>query len=141
MLTPGEIGAWRPPRPPVHRARPPGPRGTNPPTGSSGRPCLPLGRFTTTGTTGIVARAAVRAHRGVPARSVIPALSTDRLSSGLDGLEGLSMSEQNPNEQTAPSLGDIEVVLVSYRSRDHVEALLSGWPRDLDVVVVDNSGN
>jgi GT2 family glycosyltransferase len=39
-----------------------------------------------------------------------------------------------------PALVDIEVVLVSYRSTAHVEALLNGWPQDLSVAVVDNSG-
>lgn len=36
---------------------------------------------------------------------------------------------------------DYEVVLVNYRSRHHVEELLSQWPRDVPVVVVDNSAN
>lgn len=40
-----------------------------------------------------------------------------------------------------PLLSETEVVLVSYRSRHHVEELLSSWPSDLAVVVVDNSGN
>ena len=41
----------------------------------------------------------------------------------------------------AVSIDDLEVVLVSYRSRHHVEELLNGWPTELSVVVVDNSGN
>jgi GT2 family glycosyltransferase len=40
-----------------------------------------------------------------------------------------------------PGPEDFEVVLVSYRSRHHVEALLDSWPDTLPVVVVDNSGN
>ena len=40
---------------------------------------------------------------------------------------------------TAPGLDDLEVVLVCYRSRQHVETLLRGWPEDLSVVIVDNS--
>lgn len=39
------------------------------------------------------------------------------------------------------ALADAEVVLVSYRSRGHVETLLSMWPADLRVVLVDNSNN
>jgi GT2 family glycosyltransferase/glycosyltransferase involved in cell wall biosynthesis len=38
-------------------------------------------------------------------------------------------------------LADLEVVLVSYNSRHHVEALLDSWPESLSVAVVDNSGN
>ena len=41
---------------------------------------------------------------------------------------------------TAPGLADIEVVLVTYRSADHVRALLDLWPDELAVTVVDNSG-
>ena len=37
-------------------------------------------------------------------------------------------------------LADIEVVLVTYRSTDHVRALLDLWPGGLAVTVVDNSG-
>lgn len=33
------------------------------------------------------------------------------------------------------------MVLVSYKSRHHVEALLAGWPADLAVAIVDNSAN
>jgi GT2 family glycosyltransferase len=40
----------------------------------------------------------------------------------------------------APGLADIEVVLVTYRSAEHVETLLDGWPEELAVTVVDNSG-
>lgn len=36
-------------------------------------------------------------------------------------------------------LSRTEVVLVSYRSRAHVEELVAGWPADLRVVVVDNA--
>lgn len=39
------------------------------------------------------------------------------------------------------TIDDLEVVLVSYRSRQHVEELLAGWPADLAVAVVDNSAN
>ncbi len=46
---------------------------------------------------------------------------------------------------TAPSsdrshLSRTEVVLVSYRSRSHVEELVAGWPSELSIVVVDNAG-
>lgn len=40
---------------------------------------------------------------------------------------------------TAPP--PFELVLVSYRSRSHVEGLLAGLPDDLPVAVMDNSGN
>ncbi len=40
-----------------------------------------------------------------------------------------------------PTIDDLEVVLVSYRSREHVETLVSGWPADLSIAVVDNSAN
>jgi GT2 family glycosyltransferase len=38
-------------------------------------------------------------------------------------------------------VNDFEVVLVSYRSRHHVEELLQIWPDDLPVAVVDNSAD
>ena len=41
----------------------------------------------------------------------------------------------------ADALLDAEVVMVNYRSRSHVETLLSSWPKDIRVVVVDNSNN
>jgi GT2 family glycosyltransferase len=44
-------------------------------------------------------------------------------------------------DMTVPELDDIEIVLVSYKSRHHVEALLDSWPEKLPVVIVDNSGN
>ncbi len=34
-----------------------------------------------------------------------------------------------------------EVVIVTYRSRDHVATLLASWPTSMRVAVVDNSGN
>ena len=40
----------------------------------------------------------------------------------------------------APALADVEAVLVTYRSTDHVRALLDLWPDELAVTVVDNSG-
>jgi GT2 family glycosyltransferase len=44
--------------------------------------------------------------------------------------------------QSLPSeLADVEVVMVSYRSRDHVADLLASWPVDLAVTIVDNSCN
>jgi GT2 family glycosyltransferase len=44
--------------------------------------------------------------------------------------------------QSLPSeLADTEVVLVSYRSRDHVADLLASWSSDLAVTIVDNSSN
>ena len=44
-------------------------------------------------------------------------------------------------DQPILDVEDLEVVLVSYKSRHHVEALLESWPDELPVVVVDNSGN
>jgi hypothetical protein len=35
----------------------------------------------------------------------------------------------------------MEVVLVAYRSRDHLADLLATWPQSLAVAVVDNSNN
>lgn len=43
--------------------------------------------------------------------------------------------------QSAGATPAFEVVLVSYRSRGHVEELIGSWPADLPVVVVDNSAN
>jgi GT2 family glycosyltransferase len=40
----------------------------------------------------------------------------------------------------APGLADIEAVLVTYRSHEHVRALLALWLDELAVTVVDNSG-
>ena len=40
-----------------------------------------------------------------------------------------------------PALSSIEVVLVAYRSRDHVAELLQSWPPELAVTVVENSNN
>lgn len=51
------------------------------------------------------------------------------------------MSPVEPSPALPPALADAEVVLVSYRSRGHVEALLASWPDDLRVVLVDNSDN
>jgi len=49
-------------------------------------------------------------------------------------------SEDFPSSLPA-DLADAEVVLVSYRSREHVETLLNSWPVDLRAVLVDNSNN
>ena len=46
----------------------------------------------------------------------------------------------SPVSETAPELTDIEVVLVTYRSAEHVRELLDSWPDELAVTVVDNSG-
>jgi N-acetylglucosaminyl-diphospho-decaprenol L-rhamnosyltransferase len=45
------------------------------------------------------------------------------------------------DEPTAdlPPLRDVEAVVVAYRSRAHVEQMLTGLPADLPLVVVDNS--
>ncbi|GAA1428238.1 hypothetical protein GCM10009616_07370 [Microlunatus lacustris] len=51
------------------------------------------------------------------------------------------MSPAESSGSLPPALADAEVVLVSYRSRGHVETLLNSWPRDLPVVLVDNSNN
>jgi GT2 family glycosyltransferase len=48
-------------------------------------------------------------------------------------------ADNRPEERESSSLADVEVVLVSYRSKEHVETLLSTWPASLRVVVVDNS--
>ena len=42
-------------------------------------------------------------------------------------------------DSRVPTIDDVEVVMVSYRSRHHVESLLSVWPPNLAVAVVDNS--
>jgi len=47
----------------------------------------------------------------------------------------------HPATRASIGMEDVEVVLVSYRSRHHVEELLGGWPTDLAVAIVDNSGN
>src|SRR5688572_11170648 len=44
-------------------------------------------------------------------------------------------------ERPVPTINDLEVVVVSYRSRQHVETLLTGWPDNLAVAVVDNSAD
>jgi GT2 family glycosyltransferase len=44
-------------------------------------------------------------------------------------------------ESPVPTINDLEVVVVSYRSRHHVETLLTGWPHNLAVAVVDNSAD
>lgn len=41
---------------------------------------------------------------------------------------------------TQESPPDLEVVIVSYHSRSHVEELLASWPATLAVALVDNSG-
>ena len=46
-----------------------------------------------------------------------------------------------PSRPSEPTPADLEVVLVSYRSRGHVQQLLDGWPGDLPVTLVDNSAN
>lgn len=43
--------------------------------------------------------------------------------------------------QPEPELDDLEVIMVSYRSRHHVEALLDMWPEQVPVAVVDNSAD
>ena len=52
------------------------------------------------------------------------------------------MSESSTASATPPrpGLADIEVVLVTYRSAEHVRVLLDAWPDKLAVTVVDNSG-
>jgi GT2 family glycosyltransferase len=50
--------------------------------------------------------------------------------------------KQSENFQPLPyELADVEVVVVSYRSRDHVADLLASWPSNLAVTIVDNSSN
>jgi GT2 family glycosyltransferase len=54
---------------------------------------------------------------------------------------GPDVSPADFSDALPAALADAEVVLVSYRSRGHVEALLSSWPDELRVVLVDNSKN
>ncbi len=50
--------------------------------------------------------------------------------------------KQSEMSQSLPcELTDIEVVVVSYRSRHHVADLLASWPSGLAVTIVDNSCN
>ena len=53
------------------------------------------------------------------------------------------MSERTagPEAPTSAELAAMEVVLVAYRSRDHLADLLDTWPHSLAVAVVDNSDN
>ena len=44
-----------------------------------------------------------------------------------------------PDPVPMPDWSRVELVLVTYRSRAHIEAMLAGLPSDLPVVVVDNS--
>ena len=60
-------------------------------------------------------------------------------SAGLQHARGDDPRE-TPRARPAPELADIEVVLVTYRSAEHVRALLDSWPDELAVTVVDNSG-
>lgn len=47
-----------------------------------------------------------------------------------------------PHDEKVRELVDrAEVVLVSYKSRPHVEELLASWPEELRIVVVDNADN
>lgn len=50
-------------------------------------------------------------------------------------------SADERGQSPEPTLDDLEVVLVSYKSRHHVETLISSWPSELAVVVVDNSAD
>jgi GT2 family glycosyltransferase len=56
------------------------------------------------------------------------------------GPGGSSRPESTP-PQAPTALDAIEVVLVAYRSRDHVAELLRSWPDELAVTVVENSNN
>src|SRR5688572_4233018 len=51
-------------------------------------------------------------------------------------MKNFEVSQALPSE-----LADFEVVVVSYRSRDHIADLLASWPSDLAVTIVDNSRN
>ena len=60
--------------------------------------------------------------------------------------KGIDSHERNfgrvTPETLVPTINDLEVVVVSYRSRQHVETLLTGWPHTpLAVAVVDNSAD
>ena len=70
-------------------------------------------------------------------RTALDLMDTTR---GLDNVARLLSGTAAP-EIEVPDVTDLEVVLVSYRSRHHVEALLDSWPEKLPVVVVDNSAN
>ncbi|WP_172836177.1 glycosyltransferase [Microlunatus soli] len=70
------------------------------------------------------------------------ALSLMDTRAGLTTIAGLLAGPPNTTAAVdEPGLDDCEVVLVSYRSRQHVQTLLDGWPDDLAVAVVDNSAN
>lgn len=56
-------------------------------------------------------------------------------------IEGAMTLSPGTSSSFPEALIDAEVVLVSYRSRGHVETLLSMWPAGLRVVLVDNSNN
>lgn len=68
------------------------------------------------------------------------ALELMDVSASLRTMSALLTQNAGADDQE-PEIDDFEVVLVSYKSRHHVEALLDGWPEKLPVVVVDNSGN
>lgn len=54
---------------------------------------------------------------------------------------GSRMPMLTPTRALGSAGRSFEVVLVSYRSRDHVAALLASWPTEQPVAVVDNSRN
>lgn len=62
-------------------------------------------------------------------------------SRGLATISRLLTRSTCDDEAPVPQLDDLEVVLVSFKSRHHVEALLESWPEKLPVVIVDNSAN
>ncbi len=61
---------------------------------------------------------------------------------GSAGPQGSTERETATEAAGAPvGLADLEVVLVSYKSRGHVQELLDAWGPGVPVVVVDNSGD
>lgn len=82
---------------------------------------------------------------GTSARSHSRAFGTRRPNEQVHqriSAEGSQLSVNDTSQQTQRGIGlaDLEAVLVSYRSRRHVEELLALWGPQLPVVVVDNSG-
>jgi GT2 family glycosyltransferase len=69
-------------------------------------------------------------------RTALQLMDTD---TSLGSMSRLLTATADPAPEAA--LDDLEVVLVSYRSRQHVETLLELWPEKLPVAVVDNSDN
>ena len=57
-----------------------------------------------------------------------------------DAAPGAAQDPRAAEPEGADVLGRAEVVLVSYKSANHVAELLAAWPDPLRVAVVDNAG-